>query len=90
MRQRVVEDRNRITAEGVTAGIDFAFRIIERRCGRDFAEALQLSLEYDPEPISGGTPETARPEIYSQVSDLLAPRLKEHHTMIDDLLAATH
>ncbi|MGB3722697.1 MAG: DJ-1/PfpI family protein [Pacificimonas sp.] len=61
--ERVVEDGNIITGGGVTAGIDFGFRIIETLHGRDVAESIQLALEYDPAPLGGGTPETARPEI---------------------------
>lgn len=62
--ERVVIDRNRITGGGITAGIDFAFRVIEHLHGRDEAEIARLVLEYDPAPIGqGGTLETARPEI---------------------------
>ncbi|MEE4349689.1 MAG: DJ-1/PfpI family protein [Pacificimonas sp.] len=60
---RVVEDGKYITGGGVMAGIDFGFRIAEKLFGRDYAESLQLGLEYDPAPLGGGTPETARPEI---------------------------
>ena len=75
VRERVVIDRSRITAGGVTSGIDFAFRIIEHLHGRDTAEAVQLAIEYDPAPIGGGTPATARPEILAQVSAMMATRL---------------
>ena len=75
VRERVVIDRNRITAGGVTSGIDFAFRVIEQLHGRDMAEAVQLALEYDPEPLGGGTPATARPEILAMVKAQLAGRL---------------
>lgn len=61
--ERVVIDRNRISGGGITAGIDFGFRIVEMLHGRDVAETIQLALEYDPEPIGGGTPETARKEV---------------------------
>ncbi|MEO0500002.1 MAG: DJ-1/PfpI family protein [Pseudomonadota bacterium] len=61
--ERVVEDGNIITGGGVTAGIDFGFRILERLHGRHFAEMVQLGLEYDPAPLGGGTPETAHPDI---------------------------
>lgn len=61
--ERVVEDGRFISGGGVTAGIDFAFHIAERLHGRDVAERIQLALEYDPAPLGGGTPETARPEI---------------------------
>ncbi|MBL4666353.1 MAG: DJ-1/PfpI family protein [Sneathiella sp.] len=76
VRKRVVIDRNRITAGGVTAGIDFGFRIVEQRLGRDTAEALQLRIEYDPEPLSGGVPETARPEILDRVRNALSPEMR--------------
>lgn len=73
--ERVVVDRNRITGGGVTAGIDFAFRVVEQLRGRDEAEAIRLALEYDPAPIgAGGTPETARPEILAQVRERMAAR----------------
>ena len=85
VRARVVTDRNRITAGGVTAGIDFAFRVIEQKCGRDVAEALQLGLEYDPEPIAGGTPDTARPEIVAKVSEGYKPRLPARFAAIAEI-----
>ena len=75
VRERVVIDRNRITAGGVTSGIDFAFRIIAQLHGRDTAEAIALALEYDPAPMGGGTPATARPEILAQVQAGMAKRL---------------
>lgn len=58
---RIVEDGNVITGGGVTAGIDFAFYIVEKLHGREFAEVLQLVLEYDPTPFARGTPSKARP-----------------------------
>ncbi len=72
--ERIVADRNRITGGGVTAGIDFAFAVIERLKGRDVAESVQLVLEYDPAPIGGGTPETARREIVDTVRRMMAGR----------------
>lgn len=81
-RERVVVDRNRITAGGVTAGIDFGFRIVEERLGRDMAEAFQLGIEYDPAPLSGGVPETARPEIVERVQAAFAKRNAPRVTQI--------
>lgn len=71
---RVVEDRNRISDGGVTAGIDFAFHIAEKLHGRDVAEMLQLVLEYDPAPLSGGTPETARKSILDMTRAAMTAR----------------
>jgi putative intracellular protease/amidase len=61
---RVERDGNIFTGGGVTAGIDFAFVLLEELAGRDFAEATQLGLEYAPAPpFNSGRPELARPEI---------------------------
>lgn len=57
---RVVQDRNRITSGGITAGIDFGLRIAGQLRGEDYARTLELTLEYDPQPPFGsGTPEKA-------------------------------
>lgn len=72
--ERVVEDRDRISGGGVTAGIDFAFRIVERLHGRDVAEMIQLALEYDPAPLGGGTPETARKPILDMTRAAMTAR----------------
>jgi cyclohexyl-isocyanide hydratase len=57
---RVVQDRNRITAGGFTAGIDFGLRVAAKLRGEDYARFLTLALEYDPQPPYGsGTPEKA-------------------------------
>ncbi len=85
--ERVVFDRDRITAGGVTSGIDFAFRLIEHKLGRDVAEMVQLSIEYDPQPIAGGTPHNARPEIVERVRALMASRLSERAAEIAEIAA---
>jgi transcriptional regulator GlxA family with amidase domain len=38
------------TAAGVSAGIDLALRLAERMEGREVARAIQLAIEYEPEP----------------------------------------
>jgi cyclohexyl-isocyanide hydratase len=61
---RVVRDGRVFTGGGVTAGIDMALTVVAEIAGRDFAESLQLGLEYAPEPpFAAGRPEIARPEI---------------------------
>lgn len=63
---RVVEDRNRMTGGGVTAGIDFGLTLIERMIDRATAERVQLTIEYAPAPpLRAGTPEQAGPEMVS-------------------------
>lgn len=86
--ERVVEDGNRITAGGVTSGIDFAFRVVARLHGADTADAIRLALEYDPEPATGGTPATARPEILERVRAAMAGRLARREAEIAAIAAA--
>jgi cyclohexyl-isocyanide hydratase len=58
--QRVVIDRDRLTAAGVTSGIDGALALAEMLCGRETAERIQLAMEYQPEPpTQAGSPRTA-------------------------------
>jgi cyclohexyl-isocyanide hydratase len=61
---RVVRDGSIITGGGVTAGIDMALTVMAEIAGRDYAEAVQLGLEYAPSPpFDSGRPEAARPEV---------------------------
>ena len=50
--QRVVEhlDQRVITAAGVSSGIDMALRLSELLVDADAAKAMQLMVEYDPQP----------------------------------------
>lgn len=71
---RVVEDRNRITAGGVTSGIDFGLRIAARLRGEEFARALELTLEYDPQPPFGtGSPAKAGAKVADAMSKMYQP-----------------
>jgi transcriptional regulator GlxA family with amidase domain len=70
---RVERDGNVITGGGVTAGIDFALVMLAELAGQDYAEAIQLSLEYAPAPpFNSGRPELARPEVLALVKARLA------------------
>ncbi|HEY5922818.1 MAG TPA: DJ-1/PfpI family protein [Kofleriaceae bacterium] len=73
--ERVVIDRNRITAGGITAGIDFGLVIAAEIAGRDVAESIQLELEYNPAPpFSAGHPSVARPELVEAARAKIATR----------------
>ena len=66
--RRVVEQGKVITAAGVSAGIDMALTLASRIAGEDQARAIQLGIEYDPEPpFDSGSPATASPEIIALV-----------------------
>jgi transcriptional regulator GlxA family with amidase domain len=70
--QRVVERGKVITAAGVSAGIDMGLVLAARLCGDDVAEAIQLGIEYDPQPpFDSGAPSKARPELLAFVRELM-------------------
>ncbi|MEU6785008.1 DJ-1/PfpI family protein [Nonomuraea angiospora] len=48
--RRVVEDGKIITAAGVSSGIDMALVVCDRLQGPAYAQAVQLGIEYDPQP----------------------------------------
>jgi transcriptional regulator GlxA family with amidase domain len=65
---RFVEDGKVVTAAGVTAGIDMALHLVAREVGSEVAQAIQLGIEYDPDPpFDSGSPEKAAPEIVELV-----------------------
>lgn len=58
--RRVVEQGKVITAAGVSSGIDMALRLVQILHGDDLARAVQLGIEYDPQPpFDAGSPEKA-------------------------------
>jgi putative intracellular protease/amidase len=66
--ERVVEQGKVITAAGVSSGIDMALRLIQIEAGDELAQAIQLSVEYDPQPpVDAGSPEKAREQIVQLV-----------------------
>jgi transcriptional regulator GlxA family with amidase domain len=66
---RYVEDGKVITAAGVSAGIDMALYLVGREAGTEVAQAVQLGIEYDPDPpFDAGSPQKAPPQIVEMVS----------------------
>jgi transcriptional regulator GlxA family with amidase domain len=66
---RFVEDGKTITAAGVTAGLDMALHLVGREAGPEMAQAVQLGIEYDPDPpFDAGSPEKAPAEIVEAVT----------------------
>lgn len=57
---RIVKDGKVITAGGVTSGIDFGLKVVAEIAGEATAQAIQLGLEYDPQPpFDAGHPDCA-------------------------------
>jgi putative intracellular protease/amidase len=66
--ERVVFDGKIVTSAGVTAGIDMALELVARIDGDQLAQAIQLGLEYDPQPpFDAGSPHKAPAEIVEAV-----------------------
>ncbi|GII53587.1 glutamine amidotransferase [Planotetraspora thailandica] len=72
--ERFVQDGKIITSAGVLAGIDMALHLASLLAGEDMAMAIQLGLEYAPQPpFNAGTPKTAPEEITAFVRSVLRP-----------------
>ncbi len=66
--ERVVIDGKFITAAGVSAGIDMALSLAGRIGGAGLAQAIQLGIEYDPQPpYSAGSPQTAPADLVTSL-----------------------
>jgi cyclohexyl-isocyanide hydratase len=88
-RGRVVRDGNLITAGGVTAGIDFGLAVVAELVGQPMAEAIQLGLEYAPEPpFAAGTPEQAPPAVLAAVQDRLSTTRKAREAIVSRITAS--
>ena len=65
---RVVRDGNIITAGGVTSGIDFGLSVVAEIAGGTVAQAIQLGIEYDPNPpFDAGHPDCASDAVKAAV-----------------------
>ncbi|MEO9962658.1 MAG: DJ-1/PfpI family protein, partial [Nisaea sp.] len=70
---RVVRDGNLITAGGITSGIDFGLVMIAELFGQEEAEAVQLMMEYAPQPpFNSGTPEDAPAAVRALIEQRIA------------------
>lgn len=83
-RDRVVVDRDLVTAAGVTSGYDGALRVAALLAGANVAQQIQLYLEYAPEPpFHSGSPDTAPREILEAVRKTLAPVIAEREQITE-------
>jgi transcriptional regulator GlxA family with amidase domain len=86
--RRVVEQGKVVTAAGVSSGIDMGLVLAARIAGPEVAQAIQLAIEYDPQPpfdsssdvcssdlpFDSGSTEKAPPEIVDLVRSVAAAR----------------
>lgn len=72
-KKRIVREGKMITAAGVSAGIDMALTLAALECDEETAKAIQLAMEYDPQPpFRSGSADSASPETISLASKMLA------------------
>ena len=73
---RVVRDGHVFTGGGVTAGIDFAFTLMNEIAGPQVAQSVQLGIEYDPHPpFDAGSPARAPKAVKASADERYAPRI---------------
>lgn len=70
--ERYVIDPPVATAAGVSAGVDMALALTAREFGPELAQAIQLGLEYDPQPpFDAGSPTKAPAPIVERTREVL-------------------
>ncbi|HEX6754046.1 MAG TPA: DJ-1/PfpI family protein [Solirubrobacterales bacterium] len=71
---RFVQDGKLVTAAGVSAGIDMALHLVGQEVGPEVAQAVQLGIEYDPQPpFDAGSPAKAPDAIVELVTAVTGP-----------------
>jgi putative intracellular protease/amidase len=73
--RRVVEQGKVITGAGVSAGIDMGLTLVARIAGDEYAQGVQLGIEYDPQPpFDSGSLEKAPAPVAAFMVDLYQGR----------------
>lgn len=73
-KERVVIDGHCATGAGVSAGIDMALTLAGLIAGDRVAQAVQLLIEYDPQPpYEAGSSDAASDEVYDALYGLVGP-----------------
>lgn len=81
---RIVVDGNLITAAGVTSGIDGALKVVSILRGDEAAQAIQLYLEYTPDPpFHSGSPSSASAAVLDQVRGQIHDAIEERRQIAE-------
>jgi transcriptional regulator GlxA family with amidase domain len=73
---RIVRSGKIVTAAGVSAGLDLALWLAGEIAGRERAEAIQLTIEYDPHPpFDAGHMRKASPETRDLAREIMDERM---------------
>jgi transcriptional regulator GlxA family with amidase domain len=71
--ERVVTRGKVITSAGVSSGIDMALTLLDHLHGPLIAQAIQLAIEYDPQPpFNAGSPAKAPTDVVELVQAFFA------------------
>jgi transcriptional regulator GlxA family with amidase domain len=74
--RRVVPQGKVVTSAGVSSGIDMALQLVAELVSEERAQAIQLALEYDPEPpFQAGSPQKAPAAVREKVREAIVQRL---------------
>ncbi len=75
----VFDGDDRVTAAGVSAGLDLGFELLRRYRGDFYAQGMQLLGEYDPQPPfpKGGNPRTADPAVVAMLNQMHVPVVEQ-------------
>ncbi|WP_437918849.1 DJ-1/PfpI family protein [Sphingobacterium sp. LRF_L2] len=69
--KRWVKDGKYWTAAGVSAGMDMGLAMVKEAKGKTYAEFVQLSMEYDPQPpVDKGSKEKADPAVVKMMTEM--------------------
>lgn len=83
--ERIVFDGpDRVTAAGVSAGLDLGLELVRRYRGDFYAKGMQLLGEYDPHPTfpNGGNPKTADKLVVEMLNGMHAPIVEKFKALI--------
>jgi putative intracellular protease/amidase len=73
--ERVVFQGRIVTGAGVSAGIDLALGLVGALRGPEVAQAIQLAIEYDPQPpFDSGSPSKAPPAVLELLRSTMRKR----------------
>ncbi|MCC6232745.1 MAG: DJ-1/PfpI family protein [Verrucomicrobiales bacterium] len=85
----VFDGSDRVTAAGVSAGLDLGLELVRRYRGDFYAQGMQLLGEYDPQPPfpGGGHPRTADKVVVDMLNTMHAPLMPRFREAVAGALA---
>ena len=82
--ERFIKQGKYITAAGVSAGIDMALYLCDEIDGKETTQAIQLFIEYDPNPIyDSGNHEKAKDDIINKAESMLIREAKKEPELFE-------